>query len=66
MTTIMPNAFMLGIVTKNLRSSLNDIDNCLTGIDAVDYAKLDRARTKLLNALDAIDKLIKSQGRNQL
>ena len=59
MTTILQNAFMIGKAEKDLKYSLKDLDNCLTVVtDTIDYAKLNRARNKLMSALDVINKLL--------
>lgn len=64
MTTIMPNAFMLGMAQKDLKSSIKNVDNCLTAVtDTIDYVKLNRARNKLMSALEAIDKLLDKSGQ---
>ncbi len=59
MTTIMPNAFMVGDIHKNIKSALRDVDNCLTAItDSIDYARLTNAKDKLKNAVETMDKML--------
>ncbi len=60
MTTIMPNAFSIGSVTKNIKKALKEVDTCLYALkDEIDRSKLRNARTRLVAALEEIDSLLK-------